>query len=377
MRLLFLNYEFPPIGGGGGNAASALINEYKNYSELYIDVVTSAFGSKIQKEQLSDNIFLYRLPVGKKDIHYWRQIEIVRSIYSTWKFCKKRGYDLCHAFFGIPGGINACFLDVPYIVSLRGSDVPGFNPRFAFQYPVLKPVCRGVWRKARKVIANSEGLKNLAFRTAPNQDIGIIPNGIDIEQFKPGERNNNQRLRILTVSRLIGRKDIGTLLEAVEKTGDIDLTLDIIGEGNLLDNLKDRVSELRINDKVNFHGYIAHNELPDYYRKADIFILPSLWEGMSNTLLEGMASGLPVIVTDTGGTRELFRDNGIIVPMKDPESLAKAIKKLAKSPEERISMGKKSREIAEKFSWKESAKNYFQIYQEVLNQKQCKGAKDE
>ena len=372
MRLLLLNYEYPPIGGGGGNATAALINEYKNIPDLRIDIVTSAMGSEFQEEQISERIVLYRLPVGKTDIHYWRYSEIIKSISETWKFCRKiqKKYDLCHVFFGIPGGINGYFLKIPYILSLRGSDVPGFNPRFARHYPVLKPVCRRVWKKAKRVVANSMGLRQLALQTAPNQKIDVIPNGINTEQFTPRDKiyDRSPSLQLLTVSRLIERKEITTLLEAVAILKDMDILLDIIGEGNLSDILKDISNDLRINKKVKFHGYVPHDSLPIFTGKQMYLSFLHLgrdveYSSRSNSLRAS------VIVTNTGGTLELCKDNGIIVPKKDPKALANAIGKMRSNSIRRIEMSKKSREIAEEFSWKESARKYYWIYQEVMHGK--------
>jgi len=252
-------------------------------------------------------------------------------------------------------------------VSLRGSDVPGFNQRFSFQYIFLKPIIRRVWRNAKAVIANSDGLKKLAQKTYPNCPMYIIYNGIDIEQFKPA-RNDKDKLRILCVSRLIERKGIDYLLRSIppikERFGNM-FEVWIVGEGNLEQQLKGLTRQLEIADVVSFKGYIEHGRLPDIYSSSDIFVLPSLSEGMSNTVLEAMACGLPIVTTDTGGTKELVKVNGIIIPTRDAKRIANAVNKLIEEPSLREKMGMKSRELATELSWRTVAERYLEIFRVI------------
>ena len=112
---------------------------------------------------------------------------------------------------------------------------------------------------------------------------------------------------------------------------------------------------------------IEHSQLPLYYNRADVFILPSLNEGMSNAMLEAIASGLPVITTDTGGVLELVKDNGFIVPKKNSEKISEALIKLIEDKDLCLEMGKKSREIAEKLGWDKVAGQYLEIYKKICN----------
>ena len=111
MRILFLNYEYPPIGGGGANANAYLFRELALHPEIKIDCVTSALGKQDVVEQVADNIRLYRLAVGKKQLHYWTQREVLTWLLRATRKAKvlmhEQQYDLCHAFFGFPSGMVA------------------------------------------------------------------------------------------------------------------------------------------------------------------------------------------------------------------------------------------------------------------------------
>ncbi len=373
MRILMLNNEYPPLGGGGSNACKYILKEFAK-KDIEVDVVTSSSSNTFETEKIGDTVSIYKLPINKKDIHYWTQGEIIAYSWKANKYIKKlmeeKEYDVCHAFFGIPCGAIAYLLrkKIPYIVSLRGSDVPGFNDRFGFQYVFLKPIIRTIWKRAGAVVANSKGLKELALLTSPDQEISVIYNGIDVSEFKPdlNRTNDGNGLRIVCVSRLIERKGIKYLIEAIGKLKNKNIKLVLVGEGNQEEELKKLAQDLGISDIVDFKGYISHDNIADIYRNSDVFILPSLNEGMSNALLEGMASGLTVIVTDTGGTVELLDGNGIIIPMGDSDAIVEAIRRLMDHPDERKRMNMRSRQIAELMDWKAVGESYLKLYEDVM-----------
>lgn len=370
MRILMLNYEYPPLGGGGSNACKYILNEFAK-NNIEVDLVTSSPSNTFETENIGNTINIYKLPINKKDIHYWTQREIISYSWKAKKLIdklmKEKEYDVCHAFFGIPCGAIAYLfrLKIPYVVSLRGSDVPGFNKRFGLQYVFLTPIIKQVWKQAGAVVANSEGLKELALKSSPDQEISVIYNGIDISEFSPdlNEDNNNGEMRVVCVSRLIERKGIRFLIEAIEKLKDRDVKLILVGEGNQEEELKKLAVDSRISDWVEFKGYMDHDSIADLYRTSDVFVLPSLNEGMSNALLEAMASGLPVIVTDTGGTAELVGGNGFIIEKGSADSIVNALENFMGDRDSMLQMGKRSREIVLGLSWANVALRYYEIYE--------------
>ena len=373
MKILMLNYEYPPLGGGAANATYYLLREFGRRNDLSVDLVTSSASGSFSEDHPTDNITIYRLPIRKKSIHYWTMAEIISYSTQARSFIKKRDpkqYDLTHAFFGVPCGALAYEhrKDAPYIVSLRGSDVPGFNDRFSFQYVFLKPIIRRVWRQAAGVVANSEGLRNLARQTDPSIPIDIIYNGIDTGEFVIRKERNDGKTVVLTVARLIRRKGIDDLIHAIPEIlrKCPDLLVRIIGEGNLEPELRNLAKNLGVADHVEFLGYVPHEELPGYYATSDIFVLPSRNEGMSNTVLEAMAAGLPIITTDTGGTRELISGNGLIISQGRPDAIAGAILQYIFDSKMRQNHGNQSRTLSELVDWKRVAEQYIMCYRKFL-----------
>lgn len=375
MRILFFNYEFPPLGGGGANANAYLFKELSKIPTLRIDCVTSAWGPDDQTFAFSDNITLHRLAVGKKELHYWTQREVVtylrRAHGKATELLQHNHYDGCHAFFGFPSGMLGWLRrhQIPYLVSLRGSDVPGFNPRFSLQYLALKPLFRQIWRQASFVVANSVGLRSLAHEFEPSIPIQVIPNGIDTAEFYPSPEIPCEQGHILCVSRLVARKGVQHLLEAMpcllRRTPWARLTL--VGEGDLALELQKRSVELGLANRVRFRGYVPHEELPSLYRMAQVLVQPSFFEGMSNSVLEAMACGLPIVATGEGGREELFRGNALTAPYGESEALANVLADLLENPETMAQMGRQSALIANELSWQAVAEGYFDLYRHMCS----------
>lgn len=373
MKILFINYEFPPIGGGGGNANAYIFDEYAKQDNLHIDLVTSSSGPTTEVYDYADNIRIHRLSVGKKALHLWTQVEILKYLWFAHRYVgrliKEGEYDVCHAFFGFPSGLIAYLRrrEMPYLVSLRGSDVPGFNIRFSKQYVVLKPIFRRIWSNADAVVANSIGLKELANKFMPNLPIPVIPNGIDTNEFFPSTDRRAKKLQILCVSRLIQRKGVQHLVEAMPSIIKAHPTvkLTIIGEGDYYLRLVERVRELEIRANVTFRGLVPHSELAAEYRMAKLYVQPSFYEGMSNTVLEAMASGLPIIVSGKGGNEELYRDNATIVPYGEPQAIADAVSNLLDDQSKLDAMGRESLAIASELSWQSVAESYLNLYESI------------
>lgn len=382
MRVLFLNYEYPPLGGGAGNASKCILEEYVKLSNVEVDFVTSAIGSTYEMEAIGSSIRIHKLPIGKnpQQLRYQSHLEILRYAWASYIFSRrllyKEQFDVIHAFFGIPCGYVAMKLGkkfrLPYIVSLRGSDVPGYSKRFSFLYKIVAPLIVCVWKRSFRVVSNSQGLKDLALRTKPDQPIDIIYNGVNTEKFfpKPKENIEKKEITLLCASRLSRRKGFRYVVDAVKILRDQYPNLRLLiagGEGDAETELHEQVRSLGLSDRVEFFGEYSAEQLPSIQQKSDIFVFPSFNEGMSNSLLEALASGLPAIMTPTGGAEELIREgeNGYIVRFGDAHDIAEKIERLLVDPALCRRMGEKSRNVAESMSWKEVAESYVRLYEEA------------
>jgi len=371
-----LNYEFPPIGGGAANAHRCLLQQYAGSSDLKVDVLTSAPKPDFLKESFADNINIYKVGVHKKELHFWRKIEVIEWLFKAKshyrKLLRENDYDLAHAFFGFPTGW-LCYRSakkLPYIISLRGSDVPGEHARFKLDYKILGPVFKVIWKKAAALVAPSEGLKDRALKFLPSVEIDVIPNGVDLERFNPAETDNkSDTLRLLTVGRLSVTKRVEILIDAVEilhREG-CEVRSKIVGGGQMQQKLKQIISDKNLANIIELTGRIDAEDMPQVYRQSDIFISASMQEGMSNAMLEAMASGLPLITTRCEGAEELIADNGLVVENANAEEIAKAVRKLADDRRTYKRMALAARTQAQKFTWNEVASQYIELYHKILN----------
>lgn len=379
MRILFLNYEYPPLGGGAGNATEYLMREFSKDASIEVDCVVSAVDNRESKESLGGNVHLYRVPIGDKRESLKSQSakELISYAWKAWKMSRKllqkNRYDGVHAFFTVPCGVVAWRIQsvfgLPYIVSLRGSDVPGYSKKYDTLYFFITRLVRHVWRKSVAVVSNSQGLKELALKTNSHQEIGMIYNGVDTEVFVPDQTKRNKDIfTVLCASRLENRKGFRYVVEAMEALRDRYPQLRLVlagGDGNAGEELRKMVVEKKLSDVIRFTGQYKREDLVILQQMADVFVLPSFNEGMSNSLLEAMAGGLPVIMTPTGGAEELIHEeeNGYVVPFAESAVIADKLEILLCDRKLTQRMGEGSRKIAESMNWSSVAQEYRKLYE--------------
>lgn len=379
MNVLMLNYEFPPIGGGAANANLHLLKEYAGKDSLRADVLTSAAKPGFFTEEFSKNITIYKVGLHKKSLHLWRRIEVIEWLIKARghyrRLVRENNYDLAHAFSGFPTGYlcDRGAGTMPYIISLRGSDVPGSNVRLQLDYKILAPVFKRIWRNAAALVACSEGLKARALEFLPSVSIDVIPNGVDLNRFCPAQtREKGECLRLLTVGRLSATKRVEMLIEAVEilHKERIKTHLTIVGSGALGQQLRRSISQKGLGEVIEMTGRVDAEEMPRLYRQGDILVSATMQEGMSNAMLEAMASGLPIVTTRCEGVEELVGDNGIVVEEAASEVIAEALKKIAYDREGYRRMSEAARNRANSFTWASVADRYIGHYHQIVQNKQ-------
>lgn len=380
IRVLMVSYEFPPLGGGTGNACRHLLGEFRDEADLRIELVTSGTGSRLETDVLGEAVRIHRVPVTKKSVHFWTMAELAqwtwRAMNVSRRMARETDFALCHCWSGWPSGWIGYLLRrrLPYIVALRGSDVPGYNSRLRYLDPlVFRHLSRRVWRRASAVTSVSEHLKSLARRTADDLPIDVIGNGVDTTLFSPGPAP--EAFSVLFVGRLIERKRVDLLLRAFRDLGARNerCRLVIVGDGPERQALEELCRGAGLDGQVSFRGVLSTSEIRSVYRSSSVFVMPAVQEGMSNAVLEAMAAGLPVIMTDTGGS-DVIRGNGMIVEAGDDESLRAAIARYMEDPNRVRRHGEASRRLAESMSWKNVARAYREIYRRIADAAPRRGA---
>ena len=377
-RILILNSEYPPVGGGAGNASANLARCLTSQG-FTVTVVTSRFGDLPRRER-QDNLTVIRIPAwrSRQDrAHAWELTFFILSA-CIWTLRIVAGHrplkpNATLAFFGVPSGAVAYVLklvhQIPYIISLRGGDVPGFRPYdFGVYHKLITPVLRIIWKKASVIVANSQGLRALALKFDSRFEIPIIPNGVDLNLYEKGNRDALSPPCLLSVGRIVHQKGIDLAMHALADMRDLDWKWRIAGDGPQMESLKRLAAELNLQDRLQFLGWQSREQLVDLYQWSNLFLFPSRHEGMPNAVLEAMASGLPVVATRISGSEELVVDwkTGFLVPSEDVISLQSALRNLLLNPALRREMGLASRRRVEEFySWENAARQYAHLLEQV------------
>ena len=375
-KILMFNIEFPPIGGGAGNSNYYILKEFAKNPKIQIDLVTSTMRSHVDVEKISTNITIHKLSVNKKYYQFWRASELLLWAWKTYWYSKKlimkKKYDLCHCWFGWPSGIISFLLrkKIPYIVGLRGSDVPGYNPRTKFLDKLLfRNLSIVVWKYASKITANSRRLTQLAYKTYKKRAIHLIYNGIDFRKFRSSHTNTDTTINFLYVGRLIERKGVKYLMTAFKQLCDKfdHCRLYIVGSGPEEEFLKNFCLKYGIEEKVEFKGLVMHSEILPFYEQSHVFIMPSLEESHSNAVLEAMACGLAIISTDTGAAEHL-EQSGFVVQAGDSASIKHALMEYASNPDLIEQHGRQARKIALQLDWSKVSDQYLQLYHDTIQE---------
>ena len=379
MRLLILNYEYPPLGGGAGRCAKYQAEGLAGLGHE-VTVLTTWFEGELELEE-KGNLTLVRLRSRRKLAYRSNPIEMSSWARQAFRYIRKTGLynetDLVLAHFSLPGGMVALPLKIryklPYFIISHGQDIPWFSPRELFFYHLafylpIRWICS---RATGVTVLSQQRLRELNRLTPPRSHSKhyIVPNGCDIDFFSPGNIKKEQdMLRILFVGRLTRQKDPFTLLRAMEFLSEkgIPFSLEIVGDGPLRKKMESFVSAHRLGERVFFSGWVSREALREKYRKAHLMLITSRDEGQSLAMMEAVATGLYLFTTPVSGSESIILEgvNGEYVPMAEPEEIAS---RLAAFFKEKVSEGYKIpagvlKESRQQLSWD----HYVQAYNQII-----------
>lgn len=368
MRILILNYEYPPLGGGASPVTKSLA-EGLIIAGHNVDIITMGFKGLKPKEVIN-GVTVYRVPGIRKEQGVCQTHEMFYYCVSAYRFLpkllKENKYDINHTHFIIPSGIVSYFYrnKIPYIITSHGSDVPGYNPdRFEKQHLLLKPLWKKIVKNANCITTPTKYLKNLILENLDKNEfdrkIKVVPNGIDAKSFNPKQKEK----KILVVTRLFERKGVQYIIDAMKHIKDYNLN--ICGEGPYKIHLNKQINKLNI-DNVKLLGYVNHERLKYEYETSSIFVFPSSAENFPVVLLEAMASGCAIITTNVTGCPEVVGDCALLIRPKNSEDIRISINKLIKDNNLRNNLGIKARKrVEENFTWDKIVKQYINIYETI------------
>ncbi len=353
--LLFSTAYLPYLGG----AELALKEITKRITGIGFDLITARLDDGLLREEKIGNINIFR--VGPKILYPGLAFLKALSLQN------KNKYDAILALQASQGGGAAWLFKlfnprVLFILNIQeGKDLKGQGFLINFFRKIII-------RKADIITVISRYLAGYALKAGSKAKIVIIPNGVDLDRFKYKTKNAGRNLKIITVSRLVPKNGIEDLIQAFyilkTKYNMQNIELAIIGSGSLKENLKLKVNGLKLEKEVKFLGTIQNEELPGYLHGADVFVRPSLSEGLGTAFLEAMAAGVPIIGTEIGGIPDFLinGETGLYCKANDPADLAEKINSILSNEPLREKLIKNGRDMIEaKYNWENIAKEYGEL----------------
>lgn len=365
-RILIFSLAYYPVVGG---AEVAIKETTDRIDDIEFDMVTMRFDKAHKPFERLGNVNVYRIGSGNSYIN--KILFIPHAAITAWRLNRDRRYSLIWAmmtYMSFPVMILRWLgVRTRYVLTLQDGDP--FERVFSrFRIKLFAPLLRAGFRHASVIQTISHFLAEWPKKLGYKGRIEVIPNGVDFKKFAeltsvaniPFDREQEKSVQLITTSRLVEKNGIRDVIDALTQLPE-GVRFKILGDGPLLKDLSDRVKELHLLGRVEFLGFVDMKDIPKHLHEADIFIRPSLSEGMGNSFIEAMAAGLPVIATPVGGIPDFLFDpdksphhapTGLFVNPKDPQSIAKQITRLMNDKNLLETLIANGRRLArEKYDW--------------------------
>ncbi len=398
MRILIFSTAYLPLVGG----AEIAVKEITDRIDVFeFDLITARINPKLPQFERLGKINVHRLGFGiKLDKFLLPIFGLVKAITLDNRF----NYQLIWSIMASQASIAAVFLkilnpDKKLLLTLQEGDEEEHLKRYVLKIDflyrlIIKPWHLLVFKRANYLTTISQALKKRALANGVSSPIEIVPNGVDFDKFcakggpATGGKVQSSKLKVdelkqkleirkdekvvITVSRLVEKNAVGDLIEAIAilKNQRPKLKLLIIGEGELEQSLKLKVKNLKLEEQVLFLGKLLHDEVPKFLAVSDVFVRPSLSEGLGNVFLEAMAVGLPVVGTPVGGIVDFLQDGktGLFCQVHNPKSIAEKIKLLLNDDNLRQKIINNAKKLVKNnYSWDLISQKMNHIFNQLSN----------
>lgn len=345
--LIFSMAYFPHVGG-----AEVAVKELTDrIRDIEFHMVTMRFSPAELSEEKIGNVHIYRIGSGSasKLAKFIFQFQAAKKASALHE---RNSYDAVWAMMAHSAGVPAAMFKskhptVPMLLSLQEGDPPAQIERTMLP---LWPWFSAAFTRADRVQVLSKFLGEWARRRGFKGPLLVIPNGVDVKKFT-GESVPHEGAILITTSRLVRKNAVDEVIRALLMLPQVRFKVLGIGpEEQMLKSLAEREG---VADRVEFLGYVGHDDMPAHLHRADLYIRPSRSEGQGASFIEAMAAGLPLVATMEGGIPDFLVDGetGFAVEVNSPESIVTAVQKAFAAPELMEKISNTNKERARQYDW--------------------------
>jgi len=372
MRILILNYEYPPLGGGAGVVAKYHAEGLAKKGHE-VTVLSTWFQGEKDIEKIG-NLTIIKVKSKRKYTYKSNPLEMLSWAYKAFSLLKKEEiqFDICFAHYAIPSGMVALWIKqkfkIPYIVISHGEDIPFVNKEVMLKYHILTYfLLKVLFKQSIKNVVLTKYLKTKLdiFTKSKQQNKNmVIPNGCNPELFNPNNNKRPEILKIIYVGRLADVKEPFVFLEAIKllNTKSIDFIVHIMGDGPLKSKMESFVKKNNLSNKIIFKGWVSKKEMAEEYQSAHLQIISSRFEAFSISALESLFSGVYILSTPVSGNTDIIKAgiNGDFYNYKDSVILAKKIESYYfEKFKQNFTLNQKELEyIKKEYSWEHILQQY-------------------
>jgi glycosyltransferase involved in cell wall biosynthesis len=384
MRILFCNYEYPPLGGGGGVVMAALARQLARRHE--VTVITSRAG-ELTKVSDDHGVCVIRVPV-----FFRKQLAVANfpsmlaylptGFLRGWSLSRREQFDVINTHFVVPTGPLGHALSrwrgIPNVLSVHGGDL--FDPSKSsspHRHAPMRAAVRSMLRAADEVIGQSrDTVRHVHDIYGVQREVGLIPLGIERPpQHIQGSRaqwNLPQDAFVMsTVGRLVARKSSVQLVEVLAGLRESNSYLVVVGDGPDAEAIREKAAQLGVTHRLRMLGMCSDADKYAALSVSDLFVSASQHEGFGLVFLEALAFGLPVICYDRGGQTDFLKtgETGAVVKLNDQRGLTNAIDELLADGETRARIADNNLRLVEDYFIDTCAARYEAVFNDVIDRR--------
>lgn len=356
MNILIINFEYPPLGGGGGVATQDIARELAKRHTVH--VLTTAF-KDLPRYEIRDGVHIHRVPVfGRLSLPTSTFLSLITfapmAVLYGIKIMRAHAFNIIYTQFVVPSGLSAAILSkifrVPFVLTFIGGDVydpsKGISPH---KHALLRAIIRWISSVASARTAISHDTKTRTIELhGVTEDISVVPIGLQkkqpvahITRKELGYRDED--IVCVSIGRLVPRKGYDVLLRAWKELPTAKLA--IIGDGPMREKLLQLITEYDLTDRVILLGQVGEEKKRQLLSTATMYVSAAQHEGFGIVFLEAMDAGLAIVAANDGGQRDFLQQGGnaLLIAPHDPYAIAHAVETLIEHTDLRVKMGIKNK----------------------------------